>query len=204
MPTGAPPRILLMAPAPLTVAVVSPQPIVRHGLLGLLGRHPQRVTVVALEARPDVVVYDVLALLQPNGHDLSELVGRSPGRVLAVSRDLRPELAARAIAAGVVGAVSIGVEENELLDAVEGVARGDSSDAPWAPPGASAGLTERETEVLTLIAQGHTNQEIAEALFLSPNSIKTYVRTGYRKIGASSRSQAVSWAIRHGFPTERA
>ena len=58
--------------------------------------------------------------------------------------------------------------------------------------------------MLTLIAQGRTNREVADELFLSPNSIKTYVRTAYRKIGASSRSQAVSWAIRNGFPTDGA
>ena len=51
--------------------------------------------------------------------------------------------------------------------------------------------------------QVREENEIARALYLSPNSIKTYVRTAYRKIGAASRSQAVSWAIRHGFPTHR-
>ena len=60
----------------------------------------------------------------------------------------------------------------------------------------------REVQVLTLIAQGRTNRDVADELFLSPNSIKTYVRTAYRKIGATSRSQAVSWAIRNGFPTD--
>ena len=54
--------------------------------------------------------------------------------------------------------------------------------------------------MITLIAQGRTNREIAAELYLSPNSIKTYVRTAYRKIGATSRSQAVAWAIRNGFP----
>jgi DNA-binding NarL/FixJ family response regulator len=91
----------------------------------------------------------------------------------------------------------------ELVDAVEAVARGESAESLAVAPGAGVGLTERETEVLTLITLGHTNQEIARTLYLSPNSIKTYVRTAYRKIGAASRSQAVSWAIRHGFPTHR-
>ena len=192
-----------MASAPLSVAVVSPQAIVQHGLVGLLGRHPHRVTVVTTDDDPDVLLYDVLALLHPDGVDLAEVVTAERPRVLAISRDLRPELAARAFATGVDAAVSIGAEESELLDAVELVARGERSEALAARPGSSVGLTERETEVLTLIAQGHTNQEIARTLYLSPNSIKTYVRTAYRKIGAGSRSQAVSWAIRNGFPTDR-
>ena len=195
-----------MGSGPLTVAVVSPQAIVQHGLVGLLGRHPERVTVVAFPdgVDPDVLLYDVLALLHDDEADLSELVRESTGRILAVSRDLRPELVNRALAAGAHGFCSIGASEEELLAAVEAAARGEVADAQAARPGARVGLTERETEVLTLIAQGYTNQEIARTLFLSPNSIKTYVRTAYRKIGAASRSQAVSWAIRNGLPTDRA
>lgn len=195
-----------MASRPLSVAVVSPQVIVEHGLVGLLGRHPDRVTVVAYPdgVDPDVLLYDVLGLLHHDAADLTELVTRTEARILAVGRDLRPELVARAVAAGVDGFFSIGASEEEMLDAVEAVARGESPDGQTVSPGAHVGLTDREVEVLTLIAQGHTNHEIARTLFLSPNSIKTYVRTAYRKIGAASRSQAVSWAIRHGFPTDRA
>lgn len=194
-----------MGSRPLTVAVVSPQAIVEHGLTGLLGRHPGRVTVVPFGngLEPDVLLYDVLSLLHPDVADLHELVSATSARILAVSRDLRPELVARAIAAGVDGAFSIGASEEELIDAVEAVHRGEAAQPQTVSPGAGVGLTERETEVLTLITLGHTNQEIARALYLSPNSIKTYVRTAYRKIGAASRSQAVSWAIRHGFPTHR-
>ena len=66
--------------------------------------------------------------------------------------------------------------------------------------GPPPGLTGREAQVLERLARAMTTRAIAEDLYLSPNSIKTYVRTTYRKIGAASRSQAVSWAIRHGFP----
>ena len=60
------------------------------------------------------------------------------------------------------------------------------------------GLTPREQEVLTLITQGLTNQEIADLAYLSINSVKTYVRSAYRKIGVTRRSQAVSWGLRAG------
>ncbi|WP_245582263.1 response regulator transcription factor [Nocardioides halotolerans] len=56
--------------------------------------------------------------------------------------------------------------------------------------------------MLTLIARGLPNQQVAARLFLSINSVKTYVRTAYRKIGVESRSEAVGWAIRHGFGSE--
>ena len=61
-----------------------------------------------------------------------------------------------------------------------------------------AKLTGREVEVLTLICRGLSNAEIARSLFLSPNSVKSYIRTAYRKMGVASRSQAVVWGLEHG------
>ena len=73
----------------------------------------------------------------------------------------------------------------------------ESESGNW--PGRSFGLTQRESEVLALITQGLTNQEIADRAYISINSVKTYVRTAYRKIGVTRRSQAVSWGMQHGF-----
>jgi DNA-binding CsgD family transcriptional regulator len=67
-------------------------------------------------------------------------------------------------------------------------------------PGKEVGLSRRESAVLAMIVQGRTNQEIASDLFLSINSIKTYIRSAYRKIGVRHRAQAVAWAMQHGFP----
>ena len=55
----------------------------------------------------------------------------------------------------------------------------------------------------TLITQGLSNQEIAERSYLSINSVKTYIRTAYRKIGVTRRAQAVAWGMRHGFEPDR-
>jgi DNA-binding CsgD family transcriptional regulator len=63
-------------------------------------------------------------------------------------------------------------------------------------------LTPREAEILALIAQGLSNQQIAERAYLSINSVKTYIRTAYRRIGVTSRSQAVLWAVDNGFRPE--
>jgi DNA-binding NarL/FixJ family response regulator len=66
-------------------------------------------------------------------------------------------------------------------------------------PGRSEGLSERESEILALITQGKSNREISVLTYLSPNSIKTYIRSTYRKLGVSSRTQAVLWGVEHGF-----
>ena len=65
--------------------------------------------------------------------------------------------------------------------------------------GEEHGLSQRESEILTLVVRGLRNDEIAETAYLSINTVKTYVRTLYRKIDATSRSQAVRWGMRHGF-----
>lgn len=58
-------------------------------------------------------------------------------------------------------------------------------------------LSARELEILGLVAEGRLNREIAQELFLSPNTIKSYIRSAYRKIGAQHRGQAIRWALRH-------
>ena len=65
--------------------------------------------------------------------------------------------------------------------------------------GETEGLTERESEILALITQAHSNADIARLTCLSINSIKTYIRGLYRKIGVQTRPQAVLWGIEHGF-----
>jgi DNA-binding NarL/FixJ family response regulator len=195
---------------PLLVAVVSPQAVVRHGLVDLLARHPHRVSVVPYPdgSEPDVVVFDVVDLADGDLSSLTDVLSSTSAKVLAMDRDLRPDLAARALAVGAHGFFSMGVSESELIEAVEAAAHANGAGARNPEQdaalrlGADVGLTAREVEVLTLIAQGNTNRDIAGALYLSPNSIKTYVRTAYRKIGATSRSQAVGWAIRNGFPVD--
>jgi len=66
-------------------------------------------------------------------------------------------------------------------------------------PGRGEGLSDRESEILALITQGKNNAEVASLTYLSPNTIKSYIRTIYRKIGVASRTQAVLWGVNHGF-----
>ena len=66
----------------------------------------------------------------------------------------------------------------------------------------SRGLSPREGSVLGLVVSGLSNQQIADRLYLSINSVKTYIRSTYRKLDVSSRAQAVAWGIQHGFPVD--
>ena len=164
----------------------------------MLSEHPARAVVTEVE-RADVVLYDVLGVHRNNGADLARLLRQTESVILAVSRDLRPDLRARALAAGAHGWISMSVDSVALVAAIEAAA--DGLDLPGQDDrlGQSVGLTAREVEVLALITQGMSNQEIAEHLYLSINSVKTYIRTAYAKIGARSRSHAVAWCLQRGF-----
>jgi DNA-binding NarL/FixJ family response regulator len=66
-------------------------------------------------------------------------------------------------------------------------------------PGRSPGLSAREAEVIALITQGLGNPEIAARTYPTVNTVKTYIRTAYRKSGVDSRTRAVLWGVDHGF-----
>jgi DNA-binding CsgD family transcriptional regulator len=69
-------------------------------------------------------------------------------------------------------------------------------------PEQDVALTPREREVLTLVAEGLSNQEIAERLFVTSNTLKSYIRSAYRKVGVRTRAQAVRWMYEHA-PADR-
>jgi DNA-binding NarL/FixJ family response regulator len=198
------------------VGLISEQSIVRAGVRTLLSAYADRVAVVDIgpEAdlgEADVVLYDVLGLHQGDGKDLETAVKQHPGRVLALSRDLQPGLSARALGIGAITSISLGVGAEELVDAIEAFAAGHLEDGSQADlenradrrrqQGRGVNLSPRELEVLGLIVQGLTNDELAGELFLSINTVKSVIRSVYRKIGVTSRSQAVAWGVEHGFPT---
>ena len=98
----------------------------------------------------------------------------------------------------------------ELVAALEAIHAGETRGQPshrrgrgcrsaWTGPGDPKGSPNRESEILALITQGKSNAEVAAMTFLSMNSVKSYIRSAYRKIGVTSRTQAVLWGIEHGF-----
>lgn len=192
-------------PEPIRLAVVSRQEVVARGLTAMLADYPHRVTVVALASAfgsaqgVDVVLYDSHGLHQSDGADLDHLLKRTDAKVLVYSRDMRPDLRARALARGAHAWVSMSLHATELVDAIERVAAGQELAAQPEWIGQEAGLSPREVEVLALVTQGLSNQEIVERLYLTINTLKSHIRQAYKKIGVTSRSQAVAWCLQHGF-----
>jgi DNA-binding NarL/FixJ family response regulator len=194
----------------IVVAIAAAQDIISGGLRSILA---QDNTIEVLErfpdfgATPDVVLYDAVGLEADQGAELDTLLKVREWAVIVVGRDLRPDLATRARARGAFGCVSLEADGCEVLATIHSaVARRDENgglwpDSPDAPDilGAFAQLGPREVDVLAGIAQGLSNAEICAHLRLGHNTVKTYIRTAYRKINVDSRSQAVAWCLQNGF-----
>jgi DNA-binding NarL/FixJ family response regulator len=211
-------KVSSMGAEPIRVAVVNDYEIVVAGVAAMLAQHPERVRVVELDSGVpvmsdvDVILYDTFGQVQGDGVDLEELVNGSDAKVVIFSWNSQRELVDRAVAHGARGYLSKEMTGADIVAAIERVHAGEvvtpESDRPvegetgqW--PGRDLGLTAREAEVVALITQGLSNQEIAERSYLSINSVKTYIRTAYRKIGVTRRAQAVAWGMRNGFEPDR-
>jgi DNA-binding NarL/FixJ family response regulator len=130
------------------------------------------------------------------------------GKVVVYSWNTDDDLVRAALANGAAGYISKGMSASELTAAIEGIhddaghvyaATSGATIVAGDWPGREEGLTQREAEVLALITQGFSNDEIADVAHLSINSVKTYIRSAYRRIGVGSRTKAVLWGIEHGF-----
>ncbi|MGZ4447240.1 MAG: response regulator transcription factor [Nocardioides sp.] len=208
-----------MAPPPIRLAIVNDYELVVAGVAAMLSPHHERVRIIELDSGlpvisdVDVILYDTFGQVQGDGIDLEDLVRGSDAKVVIFSWNLQAELVERAIKKGASGYLSKALTGEEVVEAVERVYAGGvvvpaqsgevgrGAHGDW--PGREAGLTAREAEVLALITQGLSNQEIAQRSYLSINSVKTYIRTAYRKIGVERRAQAVVWGMQHGFEPDR-
>ena len=208
-PPASPPHVI-------RVGLISDQSIVRAGVRSLLAPYADRMVVVDIGPESDlgdahVVLYDVIGLHRGDVKGLETAVKEHPGRVLALSRELQPGLAARALAIGAVASVSLGIDAAELVEVVEGFAAGHLADGSQADLdnqadrrrqlGRGVNLSPRELDILGLIVLGRSNEELAAELFLSINTVKTVIRSLYRKMGVATRAQAVGWGVEHGFVT---
>jgi DNA-binding NarL/FixJ family response regulator len=194
----------------LWVDIDSPQEVVATGLRHILDTTFGASVFTSLgpvDGEPDVVLYDVIGLRGGDTSELDRLRQETASLVVAVSYEgLRPDLEALALERGAAAVIPLSISAEQLAEVVRAAVEGHLEDvlAVRAPedsayPGKHAGLSPRESEVLSLIVQGRSNQEIANECFLSVNSVKTYIRNAYRKIGVNHRAQAVVWAIQHGF-----
>ncbi|MGZ4466593.1 MAG: response regulator transcription factor, partial [Nocardioides sp.] len=121
------------------------------------------------------------------------------GRVVVFSWSLDPLHVRRALAAGAAAYLPKTLSAEELVAAIEAVHRDAPEVGLPVPLELPADLTTREAEVLALVCRGLSNDEIATQLYLSINSIKTYIRQVYRKTGMSRRAQLVAWGLHRGF-----
>ncbi|MEV1025165.1 response regulator transcription factor [Streptomyces sp. NPDC050264] len=212
---------------PLRVIVVSSQTLTREALCRVIVASDD-ITVVAAAGdhiaaadlvrahRPDVVIAESRSL---RGDAIAALRGGTDGpgtRVLVVNHDAEDEETTRALRDGAGGLLGAGITAAELLSAIRAVADGEiplssgvtrilvsrfrSAPSPGLrrAPSQLLSLTPREREVTALVAQGRSNDEIAEYLCVSPFTVRTHIRHSLRKLSASNRAQLVAIAFKTG------
>ncbi len=205
---------------PLTVALVDDYDVVVVGIATMLDPYRDRVLVAEIDTNApvvdevDIVLYDSFAQPESDHHEIRVLVENPRARrVVVYTWNFHPDLIRSDCDQGARGYISKALPARDLVAALEAVHAGEVviSDPPgrarstsgldW--PGRREGLTDREAEILALITQGKSNAEVAALTFLSPNTVKSYVRTLYRKIGVASRTQAVLWGVSRGFTPDQ-
>lgn len=205
----------------LRIVLADDHSVVRSGL-GLLLTAEAGIEVVAeagdtdaalravLGHKPDVLVLDLNMPGTKTSLEALPLVRERSAQtatvVLTMQKD--PEYARRALRTGALGYVLKDAADTELVEAVRRAAGGETylnpslgarlAATPERPVGPPDNLSEREFEVLRLIALGFTNAEIGEQLFLSVRTVETHRAHLQQKLGLSSRSELVHYALNHG------
>jgi DNA-binding NarL/FixJ family response regulator len=212
---------------PVRVLAADDQRVVREGLAMLLGLLPdvevvgtaadgEEVLALAAELRPDVILMDLRMPRMDGVEATRRLRERDPAvKVVVLTTYADDRSVLDALRAGALGYLTKDAGAAEIQQALHRVAGGQAAldpavqrhlveaiadGVPSGPATASlpAGLTPREAEVLTLIAAGLSNTEIAERLVVSEATVKSHVNHMLAKIGARDRAQAVGYAYRHG------
>lgn len=195
---------------PVRVRLVNESELVHAGLAQLMSDYADRVTVLPAGAGQDepaeVALVDPFARRHDDQGAVPATLLRPPGttRVAVFSWECRDGFVERAMLGGADGYLAKELPAVELVAALEKVHAGErivavdlgQRAAPQAPR--AIGLTPRETHVVAMIAAGAPNKEIARRLGVSMNTVKSHIRTAYRAMGVTSRTQAVLWAVDHG------
>lgn len=203
----------------IRVALVDDYEVVLGGLVSMLRSYADSFDIVEMDmhvpvaAPVDIALYDTFAQAQGDSETVDSLLANPRvSRVVVYTWNFQEALTRASMEHGVSGYLSKSLPAADLAAALQAVSRGEiviSPDPGRAPvvggdwPGREEGLTARESEVLALITQGRSNADIADQTYLSINSIKSYIRSAYRKIDVRTRPQAVLWGATHGFLPDR-
>ncbi len=203
----------------IRVAVVDDHTIVRNGLVALLGAHAdleivgavgdgEAAVALCVEQRPDVVLMD-LSMPGVGGIEATRrIAAEAPGvQVVVLTSFMDRERIVEALSAGAIGYLLKDAEPEELIRGIHTAARGESPLDPRAArtmlgaqraPDPLDVLTDREREVLVLVAEGLPNKQIGRRLEISEKTVKAHLTSIFRAIGVTDRMQAGLWARRHG------
>jgi DNA-binding NarL/FixJ family response regulator len=209
----------------LRIIIVDDHEVVRLGLRTLLERHPD-FTVIdeaatakeavqkTLHLKPDIVVMDIRLPGRSGIEACREITDQVPEtKVIMLTSYAEDEMLFDAISAGACGYVLKQIGSDDLVRALESVGRGEALLDPAVTQQvfdrvrratrkereeAFAGLTEQEMRVLAHVAEGKTNREIAEVLFLGEGTVRNYVSSILSKLDLSNRSEAAAYAVKHG------
>jgi two-component system, NarL family, response regulator LiaR len=191
---------------PIRVALVNDFELVLRGIESMLGQFADRVTVAELNVernpdhRVDVALFDTYGHIR-GGIDRVRSLATDPrvGAVVVYTWRLPAGQLDAAIAAGARGVLAKSLSAEELADALIAIHTGETVVSPafrrpqepsW--PGHDFGLTQRESEVAAFLAEGYSNREIADALFVSEHTVKTHLKAIFRKAGVASRARAIA------------
>jgi two-component system, NarL family, response regulator LiaR len=206
---------------PIRIIVVDDHSVVRQGLKMFLGLDPDLEIIgeaengaeavkLAAELQPDVVLMDMLMPVM-DGIEATKIIRRDmpDTEVIALTSVLEDAAVVGAIKAGAIGYLLKDTQSDELRRAIKAAAEGQVQLSPQAAArlmrevrtpevAAPDALTERENDVLKLLAQGKANKEIARDLFIGEKTVKTHVSNILLKLGVQSRTQAALYAAQNG------
>lgn len=204
---------------PIRILVADDHPVVRNGLIAMLKTQPdfqiaaeasdgQEAVQLTLKHNPDIVLLDLEMPILDGVEALRALRRERPSvKVLVFTAFDSDERILGAVQAGAQGYLLKGAPREEVFNAIRVVSQGGSLLQPViasklmqhvAEDRISEDLTDREMEVLTLLAKGYTNREIAEQLVITERTVKFHVSSILRKLDAGNRTEAVSIAAQQG------
>lgn len=207
----------------IRILIADDHPVVREGLRGLLEVQSDMELVaeaadgveavtLALSMKPDVILLDMVMPRQTGIEAIVEIRKEIPdAHILVLTSFAEDEQVLLAIKAGALGYLLKDSAPWELLQAIRDVHRGASSlhpmvarmlineiSQPTELPPTESPLTDREVEVLKLVAQGKSNEEIAEILVVSSRTVSSHVSSILEKLQLANRTQAALYALREG------